>query len=38
MSKGFMMAAKLATCHVLEELASPALVEGYVVSFVAFCE
>jgi hypothetical protein len=38
LSQGFMTAMKLATCHVPENSASPAPVEGYVVAFAAFYE
>jgi hypothetical protein len=34
--QGFMTVAKLTACHVPEDLAFAAPVEGYVVSFVAF--
>jgi hypothetical protein len=37
-SQGFMMAMELVTCRVPEDPVSPTLVEGYVVSFVAFYE
>jgi hypothetical protein len=36
--QGFMMAAELASCVLLEDPAFPAPIEGYVVSFVAFYE
>jgi hypothetical protein len=35
---GFMPAAELKACHVLEDPAFPAPAEGYVVSFMAFNE
>jgi hypothetical protein len=35
---GFMAAAELEACRVLEDPAFPAPAEGYVVSFVAFYE
>jgi hypothetical protein len=38
MSQEFMMATELATYCVPEDPVSPTLVEGYVVSFVAFYE
>jgi hypothetical protein len=36
--QGFMMVAELTACRVPEDLAFPTPAEGYVVSFVAFCE
>jgi hypothetical protein len=38
MGKGFMTVMELTTCHMLEDLVSPAPTEGYVVSFVVFYE
>jgi hypothetical protein len=38
MGKGFMTVMELTTCHMLEDPVSPALTEGYVVSFVVFYE
>jgi hypothetical protein len=35
-SHGFMMVVELATCHVSEDIVSPASAGGYVVSVVAF--
>jgi hypothetical protein len=38
MSQGYMIAVELATCRVLEDPTSPALVRGYVVACAAFYE
>jgi hypothetical protein len=38
MSKGYMTAAELMTCHVPEDPASPILAGGYVVACAAFYE
>jgi hypothetical protein len=38
MSQGYMIAVELATCRVPEDLAFPALAEGYVVVCMAFYE
>jgi hypothetical protein len=38
MSQGYMIAVELATCRVLEDPTSPALVRGYVVACTAFYE
>jgi hypothetical protein len=37
-NQGFMMAMELTVCHVLEDPAFPAPVEGYMVTFVALYE
>jgi hypothetical protein len=38
MRQGYMIAAELATCRVSEDLASPALVGGYIMACVAISE